>query len=77
MDAVRKADPSGEWERAHLTGRPYRYFLKSADYAVVPWGYRDEYVDHQLEWCRAHPGVVYDGPIDPTLPGLDELPYNG
>ncbi|KAF8599083.1 hypothetical protein BDV93DRAFT_449974, partial [Ceratobasidium sp. AG-I] len=77
MGAIREADPTGEWEQAHLAGRPYRYFARSADYGVFPWGCRGEYVDRQLEWCTAHPGVVYDGPIDPTLPGLDRLPYSG
>jgi hypothetical protein len=68
MDAVRSFDPSGEWERAYTGGRPYRFLLRAGDYLLFVWSQRGRYGEHQLEWCKAHPGVVYDGPIDPRLP---------
>lgn len=66
MQAIREADASGEWERAERAGRPYRHLLSTSKYFVVPWGYREKYVDALLEWCKAHPGVVYDGPVNPA-----------
>lgn len=67
MQAIRTADPSGEWERAQSAGRPYRHLLRTSRFFVVPWGYREEYVSALLEWCKAHPGMVYNGPIDPSV----------
>lgn len=66
MQAIRDADPSGEWERAQDAGRPHRHLLKTSRFFVVPWGYREAYVDALLEWCKTHPGMIYDGPVDPS-----------
>ncbi|QRV95171.1 phosphotransferase enzyme family protein [Ceratobasidium sp. AG-Ba] len=66
MAAISEADPTGEWERAQSAGRPYRYLLGCSNYFVVPWGYRLEYFDALLEWCKTHPGEIYAGPVDPS-----------
>ncbi|QRV90377.1 phosphotransferase enzyme family protein [Ceratobasidium sp. AG-Ba] len=66
MDAIKEADPSGEWDRAQSAGRPYRYLLNASKYFVVPWGNRKAYVNSLLEWCKANPGKIYTGPVDPS-----------
>ncbi|KAG9122032.1 hypothetical protein FRC07_001757 [Ceratobasidium sp. 392] len=61
MDTINEVDPSGEWARAQSVGRPYRYLINVSKY-FVPWGYRKEYVDALLEWCKTNPGKIYTGP---------------